>query len=67
MKILGKISMAIAATLLTGAAAAHGDHDPNQGRQKPPPFAILQLDLVRDDTAKFRDVEKDEAAGYHDI
>ena len=67
MNILGKISTAVAATLLTGAAIAHGDHDPNQGRQKPPPFAILQLDLVRDATAKFRDVEKAEAAGYHDI
>ena len=67
MKILGKISLGVAATLLTGAAVAHGDHDPTQGRQKPPPFAILQLDLVRDATAKFRDVEKAEAAGYHDI
>ena len=67
MKILGKISMAIAATLLTGSAIGDGDHDPTQGRQKPPPFAILQLDAVRDATAKFRDVEKAEAAGYHDI
>ena len=67
MKILGKISMAVAATLLTAAAVAHGDHDPTQGRQKPPPFAILQLDAVRDATAKFRDVEKAEVAGYHDI
>ena len=67
MKILGKISAAVAATLLTGAAMAHGDDNPNQGHQKPPPFAILQLDAVRDATAKFRDVEVAEAAGYHDI
>ncbi len=67
MNILGKISAAVAATLLTGAAFAHGDHDPNQGHQKPPPFAILQLDQVRDATARYRDVEKAEAAGYHDI
>jgi len=67
MKTLGIISMAVAATLLAGAAFAHGDHDPNQGHQKPPPFAILQLDAVRDATARYRDVEKAEAAGYHDI
>src|SRR6187549_2324999 len=67
MKILGKISVAVAATLLASAAFAHGDHDPNQGHQKPPPFAILQLDAVRDATARYRDVEKAEAAGYHDI
>jgi hypothetical protein len=28
---------------------------------------ILQLDQVRDATARYRDVEKAEAAGYHDI
>ena len=67
MKIAGKVSMVAAASLLAGAAFAHGDHDPNQGHHKPPPFAILQLDAVRDATARYRDVEKAEAAGYHDI
>ena len=67
MKILGKVFLGVAATLLAGAAFAHGDHDPNQGHHKPPPFAILQLDAVRDATARYRDVEKAEAAGYHDI
>ena len=61
------ISLGLAAGLLATAAFAHGDHDPDQGKQKPPPFAILQLDQVRDATARFRDVEKAEAAGYHDI
>jgi hypothetical protein len=64
---LKKISVGIAAALAATTALAHGDHDPNQGRQKPPPFAILQLDQVRDATARYRDVEKAEAAGYHDI
>ena len=61
------ISLALAASLLSTAALAHGDHDPTQGTQKPPPFAVLQLDQVRDATAQFLDVEKAEAAGYHDI
>ena len=60
------ISVALAA-LLSTSAFAHGDHDPTQGTQKPPPFAVLQLDQVRDATAQFLDVEKAEAAGYHDI
>ena len=60
------ISLAVAA-LLSTAAFAHGDHDPTQGTQKPPPFAIIQLDQVRDATARFVDVEKAEAEGYHDI
>jgi hypothetical protein len=64
---LNSISLGLAAALVATTAFAHGDHDPNQGRQKPPPFAILQLDQVRDATARFRDVEKAEAAGYHDI
>ena len=61
------ISLALVAGLLSTGVLAHGDHDPTQGTQKPPPFAILQLDQVRDATAQFRDVEKAEAAGYHDI
>ena len=64
---LRMIPLGLAAALLATAAFAHGDHDPNQGREKPPPFAILQLDQVRDATARYRDVEKAEAAGYHDI
>jgi len=64
---LKSISLGLAAALVATSAFAHGDHDPNQGHQKPPPFAILQLDQVRDATARFRDVEKAEAAGYHDI
>ena len=61
------ISLGLAAALLATTAFAHGDHDPDQGKQKPPPFAILQLDQVRDATARFIDVEKAEDAGYHDI
>src|SRR5882672_3503842 len=61
------ISIAAAAAMLATTAFAHEGDDPAQGRQKPPPFAILQLDQVRDATARYRDVEKAEAAGYHDI
>jgi hypothetical protein len=64
---LKTISLGLAAALVATTAFAHADDDPSQGRQKPPPFAILQLDQVRDATAKFRDVDKAEAAGYHDI
>ena len=39
-----KISFGLAAALLATTAFAHGDHDPTQGHQKPPPFAIVQLD-----------------------
>jgi len=62
-----KISFGLAAALLATTAFAHGDHDPSQGHQKPPPFAIVQLDAVRDATAQFIDVAAAEAAGYHDI
>jgi len=62
-----RISIGLAACLLATTAFAHGDHDPGQGHQKPPPFAILQLDQVRDATARFLDVEKATAEGYVDI
>lgn len=58
---------ALAACVLASNASAHGDHDPAQGRQKPPPFAVLQLDQVRDATARFIDIEVAESEGYHDI
>jgi hypothetical protein len=67
MNSLRSISLGLAAALVTTSALAHGDHDPDQGHQKPPPFAILQLDQVRDATARFRDVAKAEAEGYADI
>jgi hypothetical protein len=62
-----KISFGLAAALLATTAFAHGDDDPSLGHQKPPPFAIVQLDAVRNATAKFIDVAAAEAAGYHDI
>jgi len=62
-----KISFGLAAALLATTAFAHGDDDPSMGHQKPPPFAIVQLDAVRNATAKFIDVAAAEAAGYHDI
>jgi hypothetical protein len=64
---LGSISLALAASFMAATALAHGDHDPTQGHDKPPPFAILQLDQVRDATARFIDVDKAVAEGYVDI
>ena len=61
------ISLGLAAALVATTAFAHGDHDPTQGHQKPPPFAILQLDQVRDATARFIDVAQAESEGYVDI
>jgi hypothetical protein len=64
---LGSIFLALAASFMAATASAHGDHDPTQGHDKPPPFAILQLDQVRDATARFIDVDKAVAEGYVDI
>jgi hypothetical protein len=57
----------LAACALATSAFAHGDHEPGKGGQKPPPFAILQLDQVRDATARFVDIEVADAEGYKDI
>jgi len=62
-KILG-----VAGLLAAGAAFAHEGDDPNAGKGlKPPPFAVLQLDEVRNATARFIDVAQAEHEGYHDI
>jgi hypothetical protein len=63
-----KYSLALAGALLATSAFGHGDHNPDSGKGlKPPPFAVLQLDQVRDATARFIDVEQAEKEGYHDI
>lgn len=66
-----KISLAIAALLATSLAGvpafAHGDHDPTQGHDRPPPLAVLQLDEVRNATARYLDVDAAVKAGYVDI
>jgi hypothetical protein len=43
------------------------DHDMSLGHKKPPPLAVLQLDQAKDATAKYLDVDKAVADGYHDI
>ena len=59
--------MALCATV-SGAAFAHGDHDPNSGKGlKPPPVAVLQLDQTRNAAAKYLDVDAALADGYVDI
>jgi len=66
--MMTRIPLALAATLLASTAFAHGDHDPDAGKgNKPPPLAVLQLDQVRDATARFIDVDKAVAEGYADI
>lgn len=63
-----RISFALAAAFLASTAFAHGDHDPDAGKgNKPPPLAVLQLDQVRDATARFIDVDKAVEEGYADI
>ena len=62
-----RIGLALIASALASSAFAHGDHDPNLGHGKPPPLAVLQLDQVRDATAKYLDVDRAVAAGYVDI
>ena len=61
------IPLGLVAAMLSTTAFAHGDHDPDSGKRKPPPLAVLQLDQVRDATARFLDVEKATAEGYVDI
>jgi hypothetical protein len=63
-----RITTGLIAALLAGTAFAHGDHDPNSGKGlKPPPLGVLQLDQVRDATARFIDLDRALAEGYVDI
>jgi len=66
--MIRNLATGLAAALLTTAAFAHGDHDPDAGKgNRPPPFAVLQLDQVRNATARFLDVDEAVEAGYVDI
>lgn len=74
-----KITLAVAALLagsLLGAGASahetqdmhamHG-HDMSKGHDRPPPLAVLQLDEVRNATARYLDVDVAVKAGYVDM
>jgi hypothetical protein len=66
--MIRSLAAGLFAALLSASAFAHGDHDPNAGKgNRPPPLAVLQLDEVRNATAKFLDVDAAVAAGYVDI
>ncbi len=55
---------------LASLAFAHDahEHDESKGRgNKPPPLAVLQLDEVRNATARFLDVDRAVKEGYVDI
>jgi hypothetical protein len=53
---------------LIGSAFAHGDHPPPPGKQpEVNPLAILQLEEVRQATARYLDVDVAVAEGYVDI
>ena len=60
---------AVAVALVATAALANDgmDHDMSLGHKKPPPLAVLQLDQVRDATAKYLDIDVATADGYQDI
>ena len=66
--MISKIVSGLAAALFATTVFAHADDDPDLGKGlKPPPFAVLQLDEVRNATARFIDVAQAEHEGYHDI
>ena len=65
--MIRNITAGAALALFASLAFAHGDHDPTKGHDKSPPFAVLQLDEVRDATARFLDVEEAVKEGYVDI
>jgi hypothetical protein len=76
-----KISLSVAALLagsLLGAGAFAHDmqdmadmhamhHDMSKGHDRPSPIAVLQLDEVRNATARYLDVDVAVHAGYRDI
>ena len=63
-----KMTLVLVGALFASAAFAHGDDNPDLGKGlKPPPFAVLQLDEVRNANARFLDVTQAEKEGYHDI
>ena len=63
-----RIVAALAAGLLASVAAAHEGSRPGKGKgNKPPPLAVLQLDEVRNATARFLDVDQALKEGYADI
>ncbi|HET9862744.1 MAG TPA: hypothetical protein VFP37_04835 [Steroidobacteraceae bacterium] len=60
--------LGLAGALAAGVASAHEGHDHNAGKgTKPPPAAVLQLDDVRNATARYLDVQKATDDGYVDI
>jgi hypothetical protein len=66
--MIRKIAAGLATVLLSTFAFAHGDHHHDGGKgNKPPPPAVLQLDEVRNTTAKYLDVDVAVAHGYVDI
>jgi hypothetical protein len=66
--MVSRIITGLFAALLAGTAIGHGDHDPDSGKGlKPPPLGVLQLDQVRDATARFIDLDRALAEGYVDI
>ena len=57
----------LASSMLGGLAFAHGGHEPHKSHDRPPPPAVLQLDEVRNATARYLDVDAAVKAGYVDI
>jgi hypothetical protein len=66
MIMMMKTLAALCAVLTASLSYAHGDHDHGPA-QKPPPFAILQLDQARDAAAQYLDVNEALKDGYVDI
>jgi hypothetical protein len=68
-KISAPVAALLAGSLLAGAAFAHDGHGhgPSRDHDRPPPLAVLQLDEVRNATARYLDVDAAVKAGYVDI
>ena len=66
-RILSGVAAALVATATMAQDGFVMDHDMSLGHKKPPPLAVLQLDQAKDATAKYLDVDKAVADGYHDI
>ena len=67
--LLGAAAFANDTQEMADMHAMHGmhDHDSTKGHDRPPPLAVLQLDEVRNATAKYLDVDAAVKAGYEDI
>jgi hypothetical protein len=66
LRALMMCALATAASGLAQVASAHGNHHPIPPRLLPP-AAVLELEWVRQATARFHDIDVAEKEGYRDM